>query len=234
MARGERQQCVKALFLANDDGVSAEMWRVLASNYLQRGRPVLAITDDRNTHDAVGIGDGLPSYGDVLTAHADFTNRKVSRADAQALVDELRRLPGSTVVLWNMSVFEWCDLQADWLDVFQQCVRMRQDVVFMHFAGSQWYHGGSDAADELISQVAWDYACGSRVVTDFNHAYVRGLLPTLASAIDKLSVGKGPGRQSQWQTLSPRCSLHHVGPHWELPQRQELLLNLPCCRGGDV
>jgi len=180
---------MKSLLLMADDGMSGLVWLQMARNHLQAGKTVLAITDPLNTHEAIGTGDGLPGYRDGLAGHPGFRTTTAGREDAEALLQQLKALDADTVVMFNMSPFEFVSVESRWRDVLSFCAQSPLEMVLAtYYPASLWMRDLAQLmrmSSEVpaLTGVDWDYIAGYRLVTESNVDDVRQVFPGLAGQI---------------------------------------------------
>jgi len=180
---------MKSLLLMADDGMSGLVWLQMARNHLQAGKTVLAITDPLNIHEAIGTGDGLPGYRDGLTGHPGFRTTTAGREDAAALLQKLKALDDDTVVMFNMSPFEFVSVEPQWRDVLSFCAQSSLEMVLAtYYPVSLWMRDlaqlmrmGSEVP--ALTGVDWDYIAGYQLVTESNVDDVRQVFPGLAGQV---------------------------------------------------
>lgn len=192
----------RVLLIMGDDGISAAVWLLHARAWLRQGATVMAITDKRNEHNAVGVGDGLPAYGRTLTSNPSFINRKVDLSDADALYDEVQRLPPDAVLLWNMSIFEWAVADPRWARLLKGLQALPHTMVFVHETSGMWLHGAHTPELHHLERVQWDYVAGYEVINACNQARVLSLFPLLAPHLRGLLSSKRQPFAMQWQVAS--------------------------------
>lgn len=208
---------MKSLLLTVEDGISSSVWLLHAKAYLDAGRTVLAITDTANVRDAVGMSESAPSYGQELTRHTAFSNRKVSREQAEQLKQELRALGPDVVVMWNMSPFQWAEQDPRWLSVLDVCADGPQDMVFVHYPyGPGWNYADSSvpvAANELLARIRWDYVAGGDLRTARNLRMLERLFPNLSEGLSAVPVEGCSPQGKGWQ-LATAVSGSRVVVRW--------------------
>ncbi|KWA83752.1 hypothetical protein WL29_20520 [Burkholderia ubonensis] len=194
-----------------DDGISGLVWLHMAKRYLSQGRTVLAITDDRNEYEAIGTGDGLPSYGPELKGNPNFRTTTVSQKDAGMLLRELQNLDTETVVMFNMSPFEFLRHNAEWQDVVAFCAESENEMVVSHYyMHSIWQYDlerlmQMDGSELMaLADIGWDYVAGWRLVSDQNIEPMRRLFPSLAGQISPLRCYGAPRSDGAavWQIIT--------------------------------
>ena len=198
-----------------DEGMSGLVWLHMAKRYLSQGRTVLAITDHRNEYEAIGTGDGLPSYGPELKGNPNFHTTTVGSADAGKLLSELQSLDDQTVVMFNMNPFEFLRRNTEWQDVVAFCAQSSNEIVVSHYyPASRWecdLEGAiQTAGPELtaLADIAWDYVAGHRVVSHHNIEALRRLFPSLAGQISPLRPYGAPRPRDTavWQIITQEGS----------------------------
>ncbi|KVP17291.1 hypothetical protein [Burkholderia ubonensis] len=201
---------MKTLLLMADDGVSGQVWLHMAKHYLNQGRTVLAITDDMNVYEAIGTGDGLPGYNQGLTGHPNFRTSTVGLSDADRLVTELQALDAATVVMFNMSPFEFLRHNPGWQAVLNVCAQCENEMVVAHYQPHYWQYD-LDGIIEMAGQevmaladIQWDYVAGTRVVSPQNIETLRRLIPSLADQIAPLGEYGAAGTEGTfpWQIIT--------------------------------
>lgn len=204
---------MKSLLLMADDAISSLVWLEKAKQYLNAGRQVIAITDAENSAGLVGVGDDLPSYTPFLADHEGFRSLTLSSVEAgpAEVLSMLKEVTGDTVIMFNLSLFEWVAENPAWLGVLDTCAKLPREMVFSQYV--PWYVGVEEAMEpferEALKRIEWDYVAGCRLVTPKTISAVKALFPTLASAVEVPA-----GHQLQllcndfagvavWQVLNP-------------------------------
>jgi hypothetical protein len=181
---------MKSLLLFSDDGLSTNVWLQMALQYLESGRTVLAITDTDNVHGAIGIGDDLKTYfNGGLEGHPCFQTAVAGREDGAALLQQLKALADDTVVMFNMSAFEFFHFEPKWREVLAFCADSPHEMVITsYYSPSSWARDldtlralGSEV--KALTAVDWDYISGGRIVNPWNIEPMRQLFPGLAAQI---------------------------------------------------
>jgi hypothetical protein len=181
---------MKSLLLMSDDGMSGLVWLQMARSHLQAGKTVLAITDPQNTYEAIGTGDGLPGYNDGLTGHPGFRTATAGLDDAEALLQKLKALEADTVVMWNMSPFEFTRAEPRWREVLSFCAQSPLNIVFAsYYSPSLW---GNDLEHLMqmgseipaLAHIDWDYIAGGRILSHSNVDDMRQLFSGLAGQLN--------------------------------------------------
>jgi hypothetical protein len=176
--------------LMADDGLSTNVWHHMALHYLESGRTVLAITDTDNPHGAIGTGDDLKTYfNGGLEGHPRFQTAVAGRDDGAVLLQQLKTLPDETVVMFNMSAFEFFHFEPTWRDVVTFCAQSPHEMVITsYYSPSLWSNDlevlrlmGSEV--KALAAVDWDYISGCRLVNPYNIEPMRQLFPGLSAQI---------------------------------------------------
>jgi len=210
---------MKTLLIMADDGISAQVWLHMAKHHLQAGRSVLAITDPQNRHGVIGIGDELPGYGDGLWGHPNFRSLSAGPESVQALLPVLTGLDASTVVMFNMSLFEFVPRDPAWREVVAYCATCPNELVAAYYPPHKHWlaeihrlaQGTAGPGVTELGSIPWDYVAGSRVLTPRNIEGLRHLIPGLATQIAMPGGADRPADQGTmpWQIIN-RTGSHEL------------------------